>query len=82
MSGNMTRATLSRSGASQETIDVLMRPAPPEFGMPLKDTEHDDVSPITPVTTYSDVYRAAGVSPTKAEARARQMDVEFAGIRF
>ena len=27
-------------------------------------------------TTYSDVYRAAGVSPTKVEARARQLMME------
>lgn len=70
---------LSRSGASQETIDVLMRPAPPEFGMPLRREEDYEVSPATPMTTYSDVYRAAGVSPTKAEARARQLDVERGG---
>lgn len=71
---NPTRLTLSRSGASQETIDVLMRPAPNEidsFGSPLE--PQYEFGSVTPETTYSDVYRAAGVSPTKAEARGRQM---------
>lgn len=71
---NPTRLTLSRSGASQETIDVLMRPAPHEFdsfGSPVEPPY--EAGPVTPETTYSDVYRAAGISPTKAEARGRQM---------
>ncbi|QDS72817.1 hypothetical protein FKW77_006748 [Venturia effusa] len=69
-----TRLILSRSGASQETIDVLMRPAPHDF-----EAFESPVEPpfengsVTPETTYSDVYRAAGVSPTKVEARGRQM---------
>lgn len=71
---NPTRLTLSRSGASQETIDVLMRPAPHEFesfGSPVEPPY--EIGLITPETTYSDVYRAVGISPTKAETRGRQM---------
>lgn len=78
---NPTRLILSRSGASQETIDVLMRPAPADFeafGSPLEPL--NGRSPVTRQTTYSDVYRAAGVSPTKAESRARQLMIERAGM--
>ncbi|TLD39465.1 hypothetical protein E2P81_ATG00452 [Venturia nashicola] len=70
---NPTRLTLSRSGASQETIDVLMRPAPHDFDSFASPAESPyQIGPVTPETTYSDVYRAAGISPTKAEARGQQ----------
>lgn len=71
---NPTRLTLSRSGASQETIDVLMRPAPHDFDSFESPTEPPyEIGPVTPETTYSDVYRAAGISPSRAERRGRQM---------
>jgi hypothetical protein len=52
-----------------------------DFGEPFRDLDYES-RPFTPKTTYSDVYRAAGVSPTKAEARGRELMMESGGGRF
>jgi len=81
-----SRNTLGKSVASLETIDVLMPPGPPGFGMPpagVPGYQNDRVRPRTPETSYSDVYRAAGISPPKSEYTTQpRPSVEYGSGRF
>jgi hypothetical protein len=68
-----SRQALGQSTGSLETIDVLMSQQP-GLGLPppmLQPFQYrpdgGKTRPSTPQTTYSDVYRAAGISPPKSE---------------